>query len=176
MISRDNAYSDFYAIGKEILTHPVYQRLKSYIHHGETSVFAHSVIVAYLAHRLSDRLSLDTNSVVRGALLHDFFLYDWHEEGKRVRKPLLKKHGFKHASYAMENATFYFTLNSIEKDIISKHMFPLNMKPPVHLESWVVNLVDDYVTFFETFKNMKDDFRSLLQYVNDRIADDLSLL
>ncbi len=176
MTPTDQAYSEFYAIGKEILTHPVYQRLKSYIHHGETSVFAHSVIVAYLAHRLSERLNLDTNSVVRGALLHDFFLYDWHEEGKRVRKPLLKKHGFKHASYALENAAFYFSLNPIEKDIISKHMFPLNMKPPVHLESWVVNLVDDYVTFFETFKNMKDDFHSLLQYVNERIADDLSLL
>ena len=56
------------------------QKEKGYIQHGRFSVYAHSFLVAslcvYIAEKL--RLKLDTRSLVRGALLHDYFLYDWH--------------------------------------------------------------------------------------------------
>ena len=49
--------------------------------HGSTSVYEHSVNVAYKSLLLAEnfRLPVDKQSLVRGALLHDYFLYDWHE-------------------------------------------------------------------------------------------------
>ncbi len=138
-------YDRFFALAEDILHHPSFQRQRTYRHH-TASLFEHSILVAYRAQRIAKRFSLDEKSIVRGALLHDFFLYDWHVEGRKVRKPLFKKHGFTHAKRALDNATFYFDLNSREQDIILKHMFPLNWKPPRYLESWIVNLVDSVVT------------------------------
>ena len=49
--------------------------------HGSTSVYQHSINVAYLSLWLAGRLPLrtDRRALVRGALLHDYFLYDWHK-------------------------------------------------------------------------------------------------
>ena len=146
-----NKYDAFIEIAEEILTHPKFIEQRDF-HHHTSNLFEHAVHVAYTAYRVAKKLRLDVKSVVRGALLHDFFLYDWHIEGKRVRKRGFKKHGFTHAKIAYENADTYFDLNRKERDIILKHMFPLNFKPPRYKESWVVNMVDSYVTFKEYFK------------------------
>ncbi len=161
-------YDRFFTLAEDILRHPAFQRQKAYRHH-KASLFEHSILVAYSAHRVARRLKLDEKSVVRGALLHDFFLYDWHVEGRRVRKPLFKKHGFTHARRAMENADFYFDLNPREKDIILKHMFPLNWRPPRYLESWIVNFVDSIVTIKEYFRRSKKEHNPLLQHLHERL-------
>lgn len=53
-----------------------------YMQHGCTSVFRHSVSVAhyslYLAWKM--HIPVDEKALIRGALLHDYFLYDWHEK------------------------------------------------------------------------------------------------
>ena len=53
-----------------------------YMQHGDTSVFRHSVSVAYFSYYLALKMNapVDIHSLVRGALLHDYFLYDWHEK------------------------------------------------------------------------------------------------
>jgi len=165
-----NNYDAFFSLAKEILTHPVYLLQQSYRHHTST-LYDHSLLVAYYAFLVSDRLGLDVRSTIRGALLHDFFLYDWHEEGKARPKPLHRKHGFTHAMTACRNAAFYFSLNAKEKDIIKKHMFPLNVRPPLYLESWVVNTVDSYVTIKEYFKREASIDHEVLRYVHERLAD-----
>ena len=53
---------------------------------------------------------------------------------------------------AMRNADRDFTLNEIEKDIISKHMFPLTPFLPRHRESFIVCLADKWCALAETFK------------------------
>ena len=70
-------------------------------------------------------LKVDRDSLVRGALLHDYFLYDWHD-----RRPERRIHGFTHTGIALHNADRDFELNDIERDIIGKHMFPLTVVPP----------------------------------------------
>ena len=74
---------------------------KSYIQHGSTSVYEHSVKVAYTSLYFARRfrLNIDEKSLIRGALLHDYFLYDWHEKDKSHRL-----HGFYHPSTALRNA------------------------------------------------------------------------
>jgi len=56
---------------------------------------------------------------------------------------------YKHSSYAVDNSNKYFFLSDLEKDIIETHMFPVNFKIPKYLESWIVDLVDDFVSIYE---------------------------
>ncbi|MDY2921984.1 MAG: HD domain-containing protein [Eubacterium sp.] len=122
---------------------------KEYMQHGSTSVYEHSVKVAYISLCLAKwlHLKVDPVSLMRGALLHDYFLYDWHEKDRSHRL-----HGFRHASTALRNAERDFQLNEVEKNIIARHMFPLNPIPPKYKEAWVVCLADKYCAFLETVR------------------------
>ena len=122
---------------------------KDYMQHGSTSVYEHSVKVAYISLCLAKwlHLKVDPVSLMRGALLHDYFLYDWHEKDRSHRL-----HGFRHASTALRNAEKDFQLNEVERNIIARHMFPLNPIPPKYKEAWVVCLADKYCAFLETVR------------------------
>lgn len=114
---------------------------KECIQHSSVSVYDHSVHVAKISLALSRkfRLPVKERSLVRGALLHDYFLYDWH-----VADPSHRLHGFIHAKIALKNARADFSLNKTEENIILRHMFPLNPIPPTCLEGWVVCVADKY--------------------------------
>lgn len=118
-----------------------------YAQHGTTSVYEHSIKVAYASVRLAERLHLRVNyrALVCGALLHDYFLYDWHE--KNGRHGL---HGFTHGAEAMRNAARDYRIGPLEKDIIARHMFPLTPIPPKYKEAWLVCLADKYCAAAET--------------------------
>ena len=121
--------------------------LRKYWQHGRFSVYDHSLSVADLALRIARRLPFrfDEASLVRGALLHDYFLYDWHipERGR----PL---HGFYHPKTALDNARRDYGVNDTESDIIRHHMFPLTLIPPRTREGLVVCLADKICAFRET--------------------------
>ena len=119
-----------------------------YIQHGTTSVFRHSVSVAYLSYYLAQKMHapVDTHSLIRGALLHDYFLYDWHEKRKGHHF-----HGFTHPGTALRNAEKEYELGDIERNIIARHMFPLTVVPPMCREAWLVCLADKYCAVKETF-------------------------
>ena len=121
---------------------------KNYIQHGNVSVYEHCLRVAYLSIEIVTKFNLNVNirSLIRGALLHDYFLYDWHIKDKSHRL-----HGFTHPKTAYKNASKEFYLNDIEKDIIIKHMFPLVIFPPKYLESHIVTIADKISALKETF-------------------------
>ncbi len=140
----------------------------AYIQHGNTSVFWHSVAVAYYSDRLAARLRLRVHraQMIRGALLHDYFLYDWHrkEEGHRL-------HGFYHARTALENAVRDYALGEIERDIIRKHMFPLTLYPPRYRESVIVCLVDKACSLYEIVRrDAYDPLRQQLAALAEKSA------
>ena len=62
-----------------------------YMQHGKTSVYEHCIKVAYMSCRIASRLRLNVDFplLIRGALLHDYFLYDWHDKNNGHRL-----HGF----------------------------------------------------------------------------------
>lgn len=132
--------------GRDILTAPGMDMERRIMQHGRTSCFTHSVAVAYVSLLLARRLNLrlDERSLVRGALLHDYFLYDWH-----VPDASHRLHGFRHARRALENARREFSLNPVETDIILRHMFPLNLTPPAYRESAVVCCADKICAMLE---------------------------
>ena len=95
-------------------------------------------------------MKLDYKSAAIGGLLHDFYYEDWQLSKKKGIKNL---HGFVHAREAYENANIHFKnlTNYKVNDIIIKHMFPLNIKPPKYIEGWIVTLGDKLVSL-EIFK------------------------
>ena len=85
----------------EVLDHPNFRRTKDFIQHSDVSVYHHVLHVACCALEIDRRLHLgcDRCQLVRAALLHDYFLYDWHEHDAPENKhPRL--HGFYHPGIA----------------------------------------------------------------------------
>lgn len=127
-----------YDNGFDIIASEGMQSEKQLMHHRHFNCFDHSISVACISIWLIKKFRIQVNmrSMIRGALLHDYFLYDWHT----VRTE--RMHGFGHAEIALKNAKTDFNINAIEADIISKHMFPLNIKPPRYKESIIVTIAD----------------------------------
>lgn len=126
------------------------------IQHGSTTVFAHCVKVACFSLFLANKLhiSVNTHALLRGALLHDYFLYDWHEKNAGHRF-----HGFTHPATALKNAQEDFMLTPVEKDIIARHMSPLCPIPPRCREAWLVCAADKYCALLETVGSLLRSFR-----------------
>ncbi len=140
-------YDIIYKYGFDILNSKGMLLCKNYRQHGSISVFDHSIRVANLCILMAYYLPFKVNMkcLVRGALLHDYFLYDWH-----VKDASHKWHGFHHAQKACLNAIRDFDLDEIEKDMIKKHMFPLNIHPPKYKESIILCLADKFSTINES--------------------------
>lgn len=147
--------AEYYNIVKDILENEEFLRRKEFRHHGNRSVYDHSLAVSILSYRIAKRLKIDYKSAAIGGLLHDFYYNPWQE--KKDTRPFFKKHGFSHAGEALENSKKVFPelMNNRIEDIIKKHMFPLNIKPPMFKESWVITCVDKYVSM-EVFKDIKN--------------------
>lgn len=132
-----------------ILNHEEYMQLANYTHHRPFTTLEHSVRVAQISYNWSKRLektfNLDTHSITRGALLHDFFLYDWH----KLRPDGSRWHGFRHPRIALNNAERCFELNEKEKDIILSHMWPLTPRRPKSREAFLVMIADKIASIQE---------------------------
>lgn len=149
MVDLQSIKNDVFYYGADILSSEGMQSSRNFYQHGSISVYEHSVSVACVSLALSRALLIDSNerSLVRGALLHDYFLYDWHVPDKSH-----KFHGLTHARTALRNAQRDFNLNKIEKDMIIRHMFPLNITPPKYRESVILCIADKICAAFEASK------------------------
>ena len=123
---------------------------REFIQHGDVTVYAHVTSVARASLSFAERLdrvgiSVDRASLLRGALLHDYFLYDWHDPD-----PSHRLHGFRHPLFALARAEEDFELTPRERNIIARHMFPLVPVPPTCREAWIVCLADKWCALCET--------------------------
>ena len=131
----------------EMILHTKFLTLDCYIQHGNTTVMQHSIAVAQYSVYLAKKFHIPVHEeeLIRGALLHDYFLYDWHRKGEGHRM-----HGFRHPYTALKNAMEVCSLTPIEQDIIKKHMFPLTPFPPRYRESVLVCIADKICSTYET--------------------------
>ncbi len=151
-IQKDISNIDLYFIDnlEIVLKNSKLLSTRQYIVHGNTSCLLHSIAVAYYSYKVAKYLniiSFNEKALIRGALLHDYYLYDWH-----IKDSSHRLHGFFHPGKALKNAESDFSLSDIEKDIIKKHMFPLTLSPPRYRESTLVCMVDKVCSLYETFK------------------------
>lgn len=148
--------------GGDILSSDNFKKTDEFIQHGTMTVNSHCVNVAKYSLALSRKLGIRCNhrELVRGALLHDYFLYDWHDKHRANIKRL---HGFYHPGIALRNADKEYNLTSREKDIIKKHMWPLTVVPPRCKEAWIVTTADKYCSLLETIRVHKGHGKQLVE-------------
>ena len=145
----------FYRLLKEnasdILHSENFQKTRHHIQHGTMPVYRHCLDVAKQSIQINKALGLGCSErdLIRGALLHDYFLYDWHDKN---RENYQKLHGFYHPGIALKNARKEYHLTRREEDIIKKHMWPLTIVPPLCREAWVVSMADKYCSLLETLR------------------------
>ena len=139
----------FMKVLSEVRKDSRFNTTNEFIQHGKTTVMMHCINVAYTAYYIVYKLKLkvDEEELVRGALLHDYFLYDWHE--KTLENSI---HGFTHPMKALRQAKKDFSLTAIERDMILHHMFPLTPKPPKSKEGKILCLADKLCATHETIR------------------------
>ncbi|MBQ8162975.1 MAG: phosphohydrolase [Clostridia bacterium] len=144
---------DFYRLIWDIVKTEEFQKMKKFKHHIKSNVYRHSIKVAYLCYKHHKRFhtKTDLKELVRGALLHDYYLYDWHD-----KLPENRFHGFTHPKKALKNALrVYPDLSSKEQDMIKRHMFPLTVIPPKTKPGWIVCFYDKVAALSDYFSKRK---------------------
>ena len=132
---------------RDLISDNLVRSMKDFMQHRDSNCLDHSLYVSYNSYLICKWLGFDYRSAARGGLLHDFYLYDWHSQ-----KPYKGLHGFMHPRIALQNANKQFYLNTREKDIILKHMWPLTVAAPKYRETFIVLCIDKYCACMEIFK------------------------
>lgn len=168
---RDELFDSWKKIVAPIIDSDEFQKRK-YMKHHDDSVYAHSVSVSFNAYKRAKRKNKNEEfckNVAIAGLLHDFYTRAWQysesleniDDKHKVRFTDKKNnkdlHGFTHATDALNNSKEYFPelMNERIEDAIKKHMFPLNIKPPIYKEGWYVTMMDKYVSF-KKLPNVKE--------------------
>jgi uncharacterized membrane protein len=144
----------FFLSIEDLLANKAIQSMSNYRHH-HVSTLDHVMVISQASWYLAEAFGLDKDACARGALLHDFFLYDWRDKEH-------PHHATMHAGIALKNAHRYFNLDEMEKDIILTHMWPLSDSFFKYRESVLVSLVDKIGSTRDIF--------SMISGINEDIA------
>lgn len=123
-----------------MVKHPEVNRMKQYKQHRNTDTYSHCRHVALKSLWIIRRTGIraDTEAVIRGAMLHDFYLYEATAEGVNSFR-----HGWTHPRTALDNAQKLFCLSRKEQNIIYSHMWPIGITHiPRCREAVIVNVAD----------------------------------
>ena len=148
---------DFSRLVRDLMDHENFKRLQNFVQHGNISTYTHSIRVAKRSFDLARRFKLNINEkeLLKGALLHDYFLYDWHVHGDKL-------HGYHHPHIALKNAGRDFGLTRKEKNIIKSHMWPLTLTHiPKSKEAVLVCIADKICSVEETLKKDREKLKEL---------------
>lgn len=132
-----------------LLSDHAVRSMDNYLQHGTTTTLQHSISVVRTSYAIASHLHLHLNyeNLTVGALLHDFFLYDWHSHRQTKGLP----HGFTHPDTARRNAAERFHINPEIQHIIVSHMWPLTLRCiPRSREAVIVCAADKYCSTQET--------------------------
>lgn len=146
---------EFIRIIEDLINNETVIKMKDYRQHFNISCYEHSLNVSYLSYKCCKKLGLDYESTARAAMLHDLYLYNWRKR-ENGRKGF---HAFTHPLTAYNNASKITKLNKKEKDIIINHMWPVTIKLPKYIETYIVTVTDKYSAVIE-YKYSKQKLNS----------------
>ncbi|MBQ8981940.1 MAG: HD domain-containing protein [Eubacterium sp.] len=151
----------------DLLQNELVQSMKKYRHHREVSTHFHSVYVSYSVMKMCQRLRVkNERDIVRAALLHDFYLYEWYTEKHE------EYHIYYHPKESVKNIEKHFApLTPMQKNMVLSHMFPTSKVMPKYLGSWILTLCDKHCATADYFK-ISRRFIPVYNEINRRICDD----
>ncbi len=136
----------FREIADKIIQAPSYQPMKTYVQHGHVTTYEHCLRVARCAFWMNLRMHTNETDkeIIQAALLHDYYLYDWHQKGHRL-------HGYRHPDLAAENARRDFEISDRVETAIRTHMWPLTLRRfPRSRVGWLLTVADKICSCRET--------------------------
>ena len=140
-------------------------RMKEFKMHRGSNCYEHTfkVVKRAMHHvEISRKKNIKPEIVLLGAILHDYYLYDW-----RVDRSKLKGHAKNHVQIALENASKDFNISPEVKEVIGTHMWPINIKQyPKSREAKIVSINDKLVALCEAFTSVKYKERHREKYLN----------
>jgi len=149
-IAKQLREKQFAELIKDLFESDVVKQMDKYIQHGTTTILEHCENVAWISFLINEKLRLnaDERELVKAAMLHDLYLYDWHE-----RDSSRKLHGFAHSEIACNNVMKNFSMSEKGLEAIRSHMWPLNItKIPKSREALIICLADKYCAIIETIR------------------------
>lgn len=130
------------ALYRDLKQNPDILAMQAFTAHRGTSVYAHSVGVANLSLWIAAKIGMKgqkLRGLVLAAMLHDFYLYDYHGRRTRVRG----WHAWSHPATALANAEELFDLDAPVRNAIRSHMFPGTLfHMPLYAIGWIVSISD----------------------------------
>lgn len=133
---------------------PEIQKMASFTMHNGNTTLQHVENVADVSFRIAEKLGIDIDekALVRGAMLHDYYLYTFKET-----KMSPYRHGISHPETALKNASKRHRLTEKETNIIRSHMWPMTfLHPPMSREAVLVCLADKYCAVNEMLLKKHD--------------------
>ena len=114
-------------------------KMKEISMHRGSNCYIHSFKVAKLAIKRALRHKKGNLKIILiGAILHDYYLYDW-----RVDKSKMRHHMSSHPYTAAENAAHDFGIHESIKKVIQSHMWPVNFRDfPKTKEARIISNAD----------------------------------
>ena len=121
-------------------------KMKEISMHRGSNCYIHSFKVAKLAiKRALCHKKGNLEIILLGAILHDYYLYDW-----RVDRSKMKSHLSSHPYTAAENAERDFGIHEPIKKVIQSHMWPVNFRDfPKTKEARIISNADKTIYFKE---------------------------
>ena len=144
-----SALDEIDALMKEYDAHPLVQRMRLFYQHGHVNTYMHArrVMRKSLAIKRALHIHVDEKELLLAALLHDFYLYDWHEVGDGSHH----FHGFRHPKRASEKAIEVFCVSPLVAKAIRTHMWPLTLfHIPTSKIGWIICIADKLISIKET--------------------------
>lgn len=147
------------------------QKMKLVPMHRGSNCYFHSFKVAKKAIKHALRYKKANLEVVLfGAILHDYYLYDWRVESEKKRHHL-SRHPYIAAEYAKRD----FGISDRVAKIIKSHMWPVNFKEfPNTLEAHILSISDKLVATLEAITSKrykKSREEKYLKYISTLFDD-----
>ena len=161
-LQKEKKYIDIFVnLTGDLLCDELVESMKNYHHHKEINTHYHSLFVAYSVMKLCERLQvINEREIVRAALLHDFYLYEWFTEKHE------EYHIWYHPKESVKNIEAHFgKLTPMQKNMVLSHMFPTYVELPKSLGAWMLTFCDKRCAIEDYFK-LSTRFEPVYERIN----------
>lgn len=162
----DETAMEFLRNVADITAEPDYQKLKDFIHHNSTNRYQHCLNVAWYTFLWCRNAGLNAKSAARGAMLHDFYLYE-----NKVFYQTGMRHAVVHPRYALINAKLHFEVDAVMEDCILYHMWPSGAGKPKTPEGVIICLADKYCASLEWGTKQYEKWSALEKEFRKSLSD-----